>query len=235
MQRGGKSAYSLSARGQRGGAVIRRSRAQCAVHRLFQIKPEALDTHQRARQSKHRPNCRTSDGEASGNRVHDNRPRSRSGGPDDERSEILFDPSERASIGLLRLLDGVEDAYGRNRIVWRIDHVVSHEAGDTADNRNSALDAPREFVRLSRLRLHLANCSVHDALPSIARPHPGEGKLTPIFPDVYVPNVTVGAADAREPSGDVAGGARILVGEYRDRCHRDGLGHGRRQEWQDIR
>src|ERR1700722_18609200 len=99
---------------------------------------------------------------SSGNRVHDNRPRSRSGRPDDERSKILFDPSERASVGLLRLLDGVEDAYGRNRVVWRIDHVISHEAGDAADNRNSALDPLREFVRLSRLRFHLANCSIHD-------------------------------------------------------------------------
>ena len=83
-----------------------------------------------------------------------------------------FFRSKRARVDwTLRLLDGVEDAYGRNRVVWRIDHVISHEAGDTADNRNSAPDPLREFVRLSRLRFHLANCSIHDALPSIARRH----------------------------------------------------------------
>src|SRR5690348_12395147 len=59
----------------------------------------------------------------------------------------------------------LEDAGGRDRVVWGVNHVVGAKALDITDDRNRTfLDDLGQFLGMSGLGFGLANGGIHDLL-----------------------------------------------------------------------
>src|SRR5450432_2894680 len=97
--------------------------------------------------------------------MHDHRASHCRDWPGEQRSKVLLDPRERASVRLLGCLDVVEDADCRDGVIWRIDDIVSLEALHIADDRDhTILDPARQLFGHARSCLALTNGSVHEVL-----------------------------------------------------------------------
>src|SRR3954447_9613575 len=97
--------------------------------------------------------------------MHDHRAGHCGSWADEQRRKILLDPGERTPVRLLRTRMIVEDADRSHRVVGCIDNIISHEAFNVTDDRNSAvLNSARELFGHPSLCSSLTNGGVHGTL-----------------------------------------------------------------------
>src|SRR5580692_2846316 len=97
--------------------------------------------------------------------MHDHRAGYRGGWTHKQGRKILLDPGKRTPVCLLGFRIAVEEADRRHSVVRCINHIVSNEAFDIADDRNGALlDSARELFGHAGLCFALTNGGVHGTL-----------------------------------------------------------------------
>src|ERR1700731_2289114 len=97
--------------------------------------------------------------------MDDHRTGHRSGWANQQGCKVLLDPGEGTPVCLLRSRVIVEEADRRYGVVGCINHIVSHEAVNIADDRNGALlDSAREFFGHASPGFTLTNGGVHGTL-----------------------------------------------------------------------
>src|ERR1700735_4293683 len=97
--------------------------------------------------------------------VDDHRTGHRGGWANEQRCKVLLDPGEGTRVCLFSSRVIVEDADRRYGVVGCINHIVSHEAFDIADDRNGALlDSARELFGHASPGFTLTNGGVHRTL-----------------------------------------------------------------------